>query len=273
MFPSNGGLTRLPLPSAGSPRVGSPASPVLWGVPTPCRPSRRTSLPSFGDTTRASAVCSQRPRTQRPWASGVGHPVLRPGLVGGGDRVSQVPGRPVCVCRVLRPRRDRSVRPLRRIDAAPAPAKNEGSPRPNFDFGAQWHGLRIAVYASQRGLPQRHARRASGLLGPALSGWDLHPRGLNERFQCKTSPFPRLVLTHWPGRSIPPQPPGPANVATGLGCTCTWTWRSSSRSWVLQSMRISVTEQSSGVFHAHATTAPDRCSRAIDLHPHRGERP
>ena len=67
----------------------------------------------------------------------------------------------------------------------PAPAKDEGSPRGDFDFGAQSHGLRIAVYASRRGLPLRHARPAPGLLGLARSGWDLHPRGLNERFQWK----------------------------------------------------------------------------------------
>jgi hypothetical protein len=36
------------------PRVGSPGSRVLWDAPTPCRPSRRASLPSLGDTTLAS---------------------------------------------------------------------------------------------------------------------------------------------------------------------------------------------------------------------------
>src|SRR5271166_4058776 len=38
------------------PRGGSPASAVLRGAPTPVRPFRRTSLPSFGDTTRASGL-------------------------------------------------------------------------------------------------------------------------------------------------------------------------------------------------------------------------
>ena len=38
------------------PRSGSPASTVLWGAPTPIRPSRRTSLPSVGDTTLASGL-------------------------------------------------------------------------------------------------------------------------------------------------------------------------------------------------------------------------
>ncbi len=46
---------RRPLPSTGSWRVSSPASSVLWAAPTPCHPSRRTSLPSLGDT----AVCTR----------------------------------------------------------------------------------------------------------------------------------------------------------------------------------------------------------------------
>ncbi len=48
---------RLPVHNAAPPslhgvlRSSSPASSLLWDAPTPCRPSRRTSLPSFGDTT------------------------------------------------------------------------------------------------------------------------------------------------------------------------------------------------------------------------------
>ena len=36
--------------STGSGRARSPASTLIWGTPTPCRPSRRTSFPSLGDT-------------------------------------------------------------------------------------------------------------------------------------------------------------------------------------------------------------------------------
>ena len=42
--------TRHPLRSTGSGRARSPASSLIWGAPTPCRPSRRTSFPSLGDT-------------------------------------------------------------------------------------------------------------------------------------------------------------------------------------------------------------------------------
>ena len=39
----------------------SPASRVLWDAPRPCRPSRRTSLPSLGDTTPAALSFVSRP--------------------------------------------------------------------------------------------------------------------------------------------------------------------------------------------------------------------
>src|SRR6266699_622108 len=55
---------RRPLPSTGSRRVGSPASVVVRGAPTPCRPSRRTSLPSLGGTALALAG-SLLPVTER----------------------------------------------------------------------------------------------------------------------------------------------------------------------------------------------------------------
>jgi hypothetical protein len=54
--------TRYPLRSTGSGRAHSPASMLLRSTPTPIRPSRRTSLPSLGDTTLAS--CSL-PATRR----------------------------------------------------------------------------------------------------------------------------------------------------------------------------------------------------------------
>ena len=81
---------RRPLPSTGSPGVSSPASQVLSGVPTPCRPSRRASFPSLGGT----ACCGRfvrsraavRDRTGRGLVSGFPTPVLlrrrRQGLPG-----------------------------------------------------------------------------------------------------------------------------------------------------------------------------------------------
>src|SRR5271166_4772357 len=51
----------------GVPRVGSPASTVLWGAATPCHPFRHASFPSLGDTSLASLV-----RPHRLWTRGRG---------------------------------------------------------------------------------------------------------------------------------------------------------------------------------------------------------
>ena len=76
------------------PRNGSPASTVLWGAPTPSRPFRRTSLPSLGDTTVASRVCSQRPPTRGRGHRGVGVPGPEPELSVETDGSPRFPGTP-----------------------------------------------------------------------------------------------------------------------------------------------------------------------------------
>jgi hypothetical protein len=53
IVPSHGSMTRHPIPSTGSPGVGSPASAVLRRASSPGHPSRRTSFPSLGGTVRA----------------------------------------------------------------------------------------------------------------------------------------------------------------------------------------------------------------------------
>src|SRR5438552_8184525 len=95
--PSRRSAIRRPLPSTGSLRVGSPASPVLRDAPTPCRPSRRTSLPSLGGTDLRLLVRSRR----RPSATAAGQGFGLPGdpsfrVSCGGGRASQVPGEPHC---------------------------------------------------------------------------------------------------------------------------------------------------------------------------------
>ena len=60
------------------PRSGSPDSSVLRDAPTPVRPSRRTSLPSFGDTTLASCLLPASRR--RAVGRGVGIPVPEPDM-------------------------------------------------------------------------------------------------------------------------------------------------------------------------------------------------
>jgi hypothetical protein len=79
------GVVPTPRPQRGTPFAPrgpegrSPTSTLLWGAATPCHPSRRTSFPSLGDTTGATAVCP-------PSA-----PVAEPGIV------------LELVCRYLRP--------------------------------------------------------------------------------------------------------------------------------------------------------------------------
>jgi hypothetical protein len=57
-----GPTTRRLLCSTGSGRARSPASTLLWGTPTPCRPSRRTSF-RLAIPCGVSLVRPQQPRT------------------------------------------------------------------------------------------------------------------------------------------------------------------------------------------------------------------
>src|SRR5271165_4121664 len=56
------GVVPTPRPQRGTPFAPrgpegrSPASTLLWGAATPCRPSRRASFPSLGDTIGLSPV-------------------------------------------------------------------------------------------------------------------------------------------------------------------------------------------------------------------------
>ena len=138
MFPSNGVIDTAPPSLRRVPRTGSPASTVLWGAPTPCRPSRRASLPSLGDTTACVRRFAPSGRDARPWARGVGVPVSRAGNVRW--RRQGLPGSwgtLMCPCPVLRPRQDRR-------DARPIAARR--------------HGPRLC---QQRRLPRRLSFRGS----------------------------------------------------------------------------------------------------------------
>jgi len=148
MVPGIEPTTRRPLLSTGSRRACSPASSILWDAPTPVRPSRRVSLPSLGDTTVASNLCSQRPATPVRGLRGVDVPDSRAGIVGGDGRVSQVPRDPSCALAVFSdPGETEHARPFRRVGVVPAFDKSEDSrddlSRLNRTAWA------LAVYASQ----------------------------------------------------------------------------------------------------------------------------
>ena len=66
-FPQTGHETAPPS-LGGVPRVGSPASTVLWGAATPCRPSRRTSFPSL--KIRCQCIIIARPTRENPVSEG-----------------------------------------------------------------------------------------------------------------------------------------------------------------------------------------------------------
>jgi hypothetical protein len=76
------------------PEGRSPVSTLLWGTVTPCRPFRRASFPSLGDTTLVPLVRPQRPRTRDRGSTWSWLPVAPSGQCRGNGKVSQVPGEP-----------------------------------------------------------------------------------------------------------------------------------------------------------------------------------
>ena len=85
-------------PSLHGVREGrSPASTLLWGAATPCRPSRRTSFPSLGDTVVSSLVRPRRPRTWAADQPGVGKPGLQPAFTMEAARSPKFPGNPMII--------------------------------------------------------------------------------------------------------------------------------------------------------------------------------
>ena len=166
MFPPNKSMTSRP---ALLHRVPVGRVPLLrryyQGATTPCRSSRRASLPSLGGTAEgrlrlASAGGKrQTPVDRDALITRVPH---TPGVSCGNDRVSHVPGEPpLCLCPALRPRQDRSHQAIHGASARPPfrPRRRlllECLSRLNHTAWA------LAVYASQGGSLHHHARLASG---------------------------------------------------------------------------------------------------------------
>ena len=75
-------LLDAPLPSSGSKSVQVPRLPRYYqGAMTSCRPFRRASLPSLGDTTQAFVFRPHAAERCRQRFSGVGHPVPPAGIL------------------------------------------------------------------------------------------------------------------------------------------------------------------------------------------------
>jgi len=174
---------RRPLRSTGSGRARSPASSLLWGAVTPCRPSRRASFPSLGDTTVSSVVRPRRPRTWAADQPGVGKPGLQPAVTIETARSPKFPWNPFdhSPCSPTPARPGSSSGPRSRLpDAAPASDNDEGSPR-GLISGLNRTAFDLAVYASQRRSPAT-TQDSLPAAGPALPGGIGHPQGSNERF-------------------------------------------------------------------------------------------
>ena len=137
VFPNNGSMIRHP---ASLDRVPVGPVPLLrryyQDATISCLPSRRTSFPSLGGTTVASAIRSVWLEMPKPPAGGIrafaGHPPSRPSCRGKG-RTSQVPARPQWPVRhALRLRRNRTR--LAIIVAATWPPLREPRRLPQWDF-------------------------------------------------------------------------------------------------------------------------------------------
>lgn len=179
--------------TCGTTASGSPPSFLLRTAPTSCRPSRRASLPSFGDT----ALCRLFApgdvgllfRARVLWVVASPTTLLMAETTGS----PEFPGNPMYTCPALRPRRDPPGRPLRPSDSAFHHYDGVGSRV--LPLSRLYHtACGLPVYASQPGLPQHHATLGSGYW-PALPGGIGYPLGSTARFQL------RLVRS-----SLPPCP-------------------------------------------------------------------
>ena len=140
---------------------------------------------------------------------GTWSPGFPTGVSGGNDRASHVPGEPLCLRPALRPRRDRLVRPLRRVDAV-AVRLTTTTPAMWCFRGSITRPQHSLSYASPTGLP-RPTPDSLPAAGPALRGGIGYPLGSSERFpkmMRSPSPFPKLSWRNnrssrcakfWPG--------------------------------------------------------------------------
>src|SRR5271154_6535058 len=162
------------------PRNGSPDSTVLRDAPTPVRPSRRTSLPSLGDTTLASCLLPASRR--RAVGRGVGIPDPEPDLSVETDGSLRFPSSP----RVPTPRSWTPVGPITPghcgVSTRPPLVSTTEAPALNIS-GLDSMALGLTVYASQGGSPLHHARLVSGCW-PSSAGRDSLTRRVATKGFC-----------------------------------------------------------------------------------------
>jgi hypothetical protein len=176
-------------------RSSSPASTLLWDAPTPCRPSRRTSLPSFGDSVVSSSFRPRQLGTGAADQPGVVKPEPRPAITtetAGSLRFPSDPHVPApCSWTPVGPR---CAKPLRRLGAAPACVNNGGSRERRFRGSIARHGDSLSTLRSGGRPPPRKTRFR--LLARLCRAGFVNPQGCDERFPSSSLFLPsRAYLT------------------------------------------------------------------------------
>ncbi len=189
-FPRLSLLTDASLSSTGSSRASSPASSVLSKRYDALPPSRRTSFPSLGGT--SVALVGFAPiRTSEPLGPGVGNPVSPAGSSPRSEQGSpKFLGNPNCPFAhiPIRRRQDCLHQTIQCSSVALGHRKAKAPTKGLSALNSMAFGL--AVYASQCGLPQHHARLASSCWSGS-TGRAFHPQGSVERFQsCRLHLIP-----------------------------------------------------------------------------------
>ena len=179
MFPPNGSLTRHPLPSTGFPRIEFPG----FNGTMECSDARSPLRPhfvSFAWPYHPLRLCSLLTARRRPEARDFrsGNPPIQSGEMET-TGPPRFPGDPLCLCLVLRPRRNRPPPAVTLVRHGSRRINDESDPRLST-FEAQWQASALAVDASQDGSLHHHARLASGSW-PDLTGWDWLPTGSQQK--------------------------------------------------------------------------------------------
>jgi hypothetical protein len=164
---------------------------------TSCRPSRRTSLPSFGGTSDSLVVFAPR-LTSAPPGPGVGNPVSPAGMLP--RKRQDLPsswGTPIVRLHMFQSDSGGTAhtRPLRCSSVALGISKAKAPTNGLSKLNSMAFGL--TVYASQDGLPRHHARLAPGRWSGA-TGRAFHPQGSYKRFQrCLLTSHPPFPSFAW----------------------------------------------------------------------------
>ena len=203
VFPSSGSVSPAPPPSTGSLGSVPPLHRYYQALRLPIAPPAwlrclRSAVPRSTPVVRSHAGRRLHIASLDP-CSPVARPALFPrrpwGLPGSGQS-------PVRACRALRPRTSPMRQAIQRSGAASARLEHAGLL--NAVLSRLHHtALTLAVYASQGGLPHRHARLASGWW-LAFAGRDSSTRRVcSRRFHDVCCPSHAVPLHQSPSSRFP----------------------------------------------------------------------